>query len=84
MAATGKTAEVLAPGSGAKVPVTIPKGTVNDEANVFVGVGGKNYLLPRGKTSYVPWYVAEELRRSERAKEKLEAEVEKRTAAAGQ
>ena len=51
------------------VPVTIPRGAPNDDPNVMVGINGINYVLPKGKTSMVPDFVAEEIRRSEYAKE---------------
>ena len=47
-----------------KVEIFIPKGYANDEPNLFVGVNGKNFLLPKGKKSMVPKYIAEEIRRS--------------------
>ena len=34
---------------------------------LFVAVNGVNYLLPRGKKSMVPKFVAEEIERSNRA-----------------
>ena len=34
-----------------KVEVFVPKGYVNEEPDLFVSVGGVNYLLPRGRTS---------------------------------
>jgi hypothetical protein len=51
----------------AKVDVFIPRGYANDDPNLFVSVNGKNYLLPKGKTSKVPKHVAEEIERSLRA-----------------
>lgn len=38
-----------------------------DEQNVFVGINGINYLIPKGQRTEVPDFVAEELRRSEEA-----------------
>ncbi len=52
-----------------RVSVFIPRGLSNEDPNLFVSVNGVNYLLPRGKESLVPRYVAEELERSARAKE---------------
>lgn len=51
------------------VEVFIPRGQKNDDPNFFVSINGKNYLLPRGKTSFVPPEVAYEIRRAERAEE---------------
>ena len=47
--------------------IFIPKGYVNDEPNMLISINGKNFVLPRGKTSTVPYYVAEEFRRSQKA-----------------
>ena len=45
--------------------VFIPKGNQNDEPNLFVSINGVNYLLPKGKKSKVPPWVAYEIRRSQ-------------------
>ena len=45
------------------VEVYVPKGSPKDDPNLFVGINGKNWLLPKGKTSKVPAYVAEEYNR---------------------
>lgn len=52
--------------------IFIPKGMANEDPNLFVGLNGVNYLLPRGKTSNVPACVAAEIRRSWAAQEKGE------------
>ena len=39
--------------------VFIPRGTANDDPNLFVSVNCVNYLLPKGKSSLVPKPVAE-------------------------
>ena len=44
--------------------IFIPKGITGEDPNLFVSVNGKNFLLPKGKTSNVPSYVANEIRRS--------------------
>ena len=59
-----------------KVEVFVPKGYVNEEPNLFVSVGGVNYLLPRGKKSLVPRAVAAELERARRAQERLDQKME--------
>lgn len=51
------------------VEVYVPRGNVNDEPNLFVSVNGKNFLLPKGKKSKVPKYIAKELERSRKAQE---------------
>ena len=58
------------------VDLFIPKGYANDEPNLFISVNGKNYLLPKGKTSQVPQCVKEEYERSMRAQEALDARTE--------
>lgn len=57
--------------------VFIPKGNAQDEPNLFVSVNGKNYLLPKGKTSKVPPDVAYEIKRSQRAQERYDETVDK-------
>ena len=59
-----------------RVEVHIPKGYANEEPNLFVSVGGVNYLLPRGRASLVPPAVAAELERSRRAQEALDRKME--------
>ena len=59
-----------------RVEVFIPKGYANDEPNLFVGVNGVNYLLPRGKTSLVPPAVAEEVKRAVRAQETMDEHID--------
>lgn len=61
----------------ARVEIFIPKGNANDEPNLFVGVNGKNYLLPKGKKSLVPPEVAYEVNRSIEAQERLDATIDK-------
>ena len=56
--------------------VFIPRGTANDDPNLFVSVNGVNYLLPKGKSSLVPKHVAEEIRRSQRAAEKQDEKID--------
>lgn len=59
-----------------RVEVFIPKGYDNDDPNLFVGVNGVNYLLPRGKTSLVPPAVAEEVKRAVRAQETMDEHID--------
>lgn len=54
-----------------KVEVMVPRTRGNNEANYFVGVNGVNYVLPRGKKSLVPDFVAEEIERSRAAEEAM-------------
>ncbi len=50
-----------------RTEVSVPRGSDREDPNVFVAVNGVNYLLPRGRKSAVPDFVARELERSERA-----------------
>lgn len=50
-----------------RVEVYIPRGADREDPNFFVAVNGVNYLLPRGKKSMVPKFVADEIERSNRA-----------------
>lgn len=59
-----------------RVDIHIPRGSANDDPNLFVSVNGVNYLLPKGKTSSVPVCVAAEIRRSWEAQEMLDARIE--------
>ena len=55
-----------------KVDLFIPRGPSIEEPNVIISVNGKNYVLPKGKTSKVPAFVKYEYDRSQRAKEALD------------
>lgn len=59
------------------VDLHIPRGYVNDEPNLIISVNGKNYVLPKGKTSKVPPCVKYEYDRALRAMERQDATVEK-------
>lgn len=59
-----------------RVELFVPKGAANDEPNLFIGVNGVNYVLPRGKKSMVPVFVKEEYERSVAAQEKYDATVD--------
>ena len=50
-----------------RVEIFIPRGSDREDPNLFVGINGVNYLLPRGKKSMVPQSVAAEIERSGRA-----------------
>lgn len=56
--------------------------TSRDDQDVFVAVNGVNYVIPKGESSQVPYAVAEELRRSERAKRKQFRNIDNMRAAA--
>ena len=57
--------------------IYIDKGASEDEPNLFVGINGVNYILPKGKTASVPAHVAAEIRRSKRAQEIRDENSEK-------
>jgi hypothetical protein len=59
-----------------RVEVFVPKGYANDDPNLFVSVNGVNYLLPKGKKSLVPDFVASEIERSIKAQEKMDENME--------
>ena len=59
------------------VDITIPRGYADDEPNLVISVNGKNYVLPKGKTSKVPPAVKYEYDRSLRAQERLYEKSEK-------
>lgn len=71
MAAAAKV-EPVAPPVEEKVEIFVPKGYANDEPNQLISVNGVNYLLPRGKTSMVPKFVADEFHRSQKAQMALD------------
>ena len=54
-----------------RIEVFIPRGGDRADPNLFVGINGVNYLLPRGKKSMGPPAVAEEIARGERAAERM-------------
>lgn len=59
-----------------RVEIAVPKGYANDEPNMLISVNGVNYLLPRGKTSKVPKFIAEEFYRSQAAQNVLDKRVD--------
>ena len=64
------------PTAAKRVEITVPKGYANDDPNMIIGINGVNYVLPRGKKSMVPDFVAAEFYRSQAAQEKLDETVE--------
>ena len=54
------------------VDLIIPRGSSVDEPNKIISVNGKNWLLPKGKTSKVPDFVKYEYERGQRAQEALD------------
>jgi hypothetical protein len=60
-----------------RVALYVEKGYANDEPNQIIAINGVTYILPKGKTSYVPKFVAEEYYRSRRAAQRRDETVEK-------
>ena len=50
------------------VELYVESGYAKDDPNEFISINGKNYILPKGKTSMVPPCVKAEYERSRRAK----------------
>ena len=65
-----------------KIEIFIPKGHTGEEPNLFVGVNGKSFLIPRGKKSLVPKYVFDEIERARRAEEAADARAAEMSARA--
>lgn len=59
-----------------RVEILVPKGYANDEPNLVIAVNGVNYVLPRGKTSKVPKFIADEFHRSQKAQEAMDKRVD--------
>lgn len=59
-----------------RVALFVPKGGVNDEPNFMIGINGQIYLLPRGKKSLVPAFVAAEFERAMAAQDKLDCRMD--------
>lgn len=61
----------------AKVKITLPRARGSEPKELFVGVNGVNYLIPKGKTVEVPDYVAEEIKRAQAAEDFEDNEKER-------
>ncbi len=57
------------------VEIRVPRGASNEEPCIMIGINGKNFLLPKGKTSKVPKYVAEEYKRHLEAVDNYSAKI---------
>lgn len=60
-----------------RVDLFVDKGYANDEPNLIIGINGVTYVLPKGKTSKVPKFVADEYHRSKKAEQALDETVSK-------
>ena len=65
-----------------RVDLFVEKGYANDEPNKVISVNGVLYVLPKGKTSRVPKFVADEYNRSRKAQQRLDETVDKMLAEA--
>ena len=65
-----------------RVDLFVDKGYANDEPNHIISVNGVMYVLPKGKTSKVPQFVADEYYRSKKAQQRLDDTVDKMLAEA--
>ena len=54
------------------VSIYVPRISGNTDPNLIIVMNGKNYVMPRGKTSVVPKAVADEYERSQRAQHKVD------------
>ena len=80
--ANEKTEKTTAAAKDERVEITVPRGYANDEPNLLIAVNGVNYLLPRGKTSKVPKFIAEEFYRSQAAQNAMDKRVDEMLAEA--
>ena len=74
--ANEKETKATAPATDKREEIFVPKGYANDEPNLLISVNGANYLLPKGKTSKVPKFIADEFYRSQKAQEALDKHVD--------
>lgn len=56
---------------GERTKVTIPRAHYGEEENLFVGINGVNYIVPKGKSVDVPDFVADEIERAQAAEERM-------------
>jgi hypothetical protein len=54
-----------------RVEIFVPRGRSNEDPNMFISVNGVNYLIPPGKKSLVPDFVAYEYERDMAAESAL-------------
>ena len=62
----------------------VPRARANEEVNLFIGFNGVNYILPKGKKSVVPTFVADEYRRSLEAQDALDEYIDRQVEQAKQ
>ena len=62
------------------VELSIPRASAREDPNLYISINGVNFLLPRGKKSLVPDYVAAEYERSQAALDTFVDSSERMTA----
>lgn len=60
-----------------RVELFIPRDPSDENQNLFIGINGVNYILPKGQTSKVPKFVADEYYRSKEAEAAQAANIDK-------
>ena len=66
-----------------RVDLFIPRDPSDENQNLFIGINGVNYILPKGQTSNVPKFVADEYYRSKEAEAAQAANIDKMKIAPG-
>lgn len=66
-----------------RVEVLVPKKHLGEEADLFVGLNGVNYVIPKGKKTMVPKAVADEIKRALAAETAAEESAAEMAASAG-
>ena len=62
------------------VELKIPRSSNPNDPGVFISVNGHSFLLPHGKVSKVPRYIAEEYERGQRAEEEYFEKIDRMVA----
>lgn len=57
------------------VDVFVERDPSDENPNLVIGINGKNWVMPRGETSRVPKYVADEYKRAREAQYKADKTV---------
>ena len=60
-----------------RVELFIPRDPSDENQNLFIGINGVNYILPKGQTSKVPKFVADDYYRSKEAEATQAANIDK-------
>ena len=60
-----------------KVTVNLPRARGSEPKELFVGINGVNYLVPKGKPVDVPDFVAAEIERAEKATQFMDEEKDR-------